>query len=160
MNSEETVTRYAVFNKHNGVLFTFEAEKDIAYNYNKDNFLVKEITLRPNEYFFGDYYTGKVYSETQTPLIREDDEENKFLARICQDYPLVKQILMIAMVIERNKESLNLPEEFKEYIEDLKLRRKKFELGLKTIASNKSGYNFVSYNDLQELAIKRLEGIT
>ena len=160
MNNEETITRYAIFNKHNGVLFTFEAEKDIAYSYNKDNFFVKEIILRPNEYFFGDYYTGKVYSEYDTPLIREDEEENKFLLRINQDYPVIKQILMIAMVIERNKDLFNLPEEFKDYIEDLKTRRKKFEHGLKAISENKSGYNFVSYEDLQNLMIKRVEGIT
>jgi hypothetical protein len=155
----KTKKRYVIFNKHNGVLFSFEDDKETAESYNKEHFIVKEITLRPQEYFFGDYYTGKIYSNEEKPLIREDEMEEKFYQDIINHYSLIKQILFIVGVLEKN-ENLVKSEGFKEYANFLRRKKIRFDESLNAVRNDKDSFNFVSIKYLEELTKKRMEGIT
>jgi hypothetical protein len=158
-NQVESQTRYAIFNKHNGVLFSFESDKAIADQYNENNFLIKEIVLRPGEYYFGDYYTGKIYNEDETPLIREDEMEEQFFQEIIGTYSLIKQILIIIGILEENKD-LKKTESFNEFVKFLKLKKAKYDQSLKVLQEDKESFNFISIKELSDLVIKRMEGIT
>jgi hypothetical protein len=157
--NRESQTKYGIFNKHNGALFAFEPDKEIAYKYNKDNFLIKEITLRPGEYYFGDYYTGKIYSEDEKPLVREDEMEEQFYQDILSHYSLIKQISIIVGVLEQNKDLIKT-ELYNEFVKFLKIKNAKYQQSLEVVSKDKDSFNFVSINDLSELAVKRMEGIT
>lgn len=159
MNEINSQIRYAIFNKHNGTFFSFESDKEIANGYSKDNFLVKEVVLHPGEYYFGDYYTGKVYHEDETPLIREDEMEEQFFQEIIGTYSLIKQIIIIAGVLEENKE-LKKTEEFNELVKFLKQKKAKYSQSLKVLEQDKESFNFISIKDLENLVVKRMEGIT
>lgn len=158
-NEINSQTRYAIFNKHNGAFFSFELDKEIANRYSKDNFLIKEVVLHPGEYYFGDYYTGKVYHEDETPLIREDEMEEQFFQEIIGTYSLIKQIIIIAGVLEENKE-LKKTEEFNELVKFLKQKKAKYSQSLKVLEEDKESFNFISIKDLENLVVKRMEGIT
>lgn len=150
---------YGIFNKHNGVLFQFEHNKNIAYSYNENSFLVKEIVLHPGEYFFGDYYTGKVYLEEVKPLIREDQMEEDFFQGILKDFSLIKQLLTIIDVLDANKDIVKT-EQFDEFVKYLKHKRVHYDRKLEIVKKDKESFNFISLDDLDEIAIKRMEGIT
>lgn len=158
INDTQPQIVYAVFNKHNGVLFHFERDKNIADSYSKDNFLIKEVTLRPGEYYFGDYYTGKVYSQDDKPLVREDEMEEEFYQGILREFSLVKQLITIASVLEAN-ENIIKTEGFKEFIKLLKNKKMRYDESLKVVSQDKNSFNFISLKDLEELSIKRMEGI-
>lgn len=159
MNEVKSQTRYAVFNKHNGLLFSFESDKVIADQYSKDNFLVKEVILHPGEYYFGDYYTGRIYHEDETPLVREDEMEEHFFQEIISKYSLIKQILIIIGIFEENKE-LKKTEGFNEFVKFLKQKKSKYDQSLKVLQEDKESFNFVSIKEMSDLIVKRMEGIT
>jgi hypothetical protein len=157
--NKETQVVYGIFNKHNGVLFQFEHNKQIAYSYNQDNFLIKEITLKPGEYFFGDYDTGKVYLEEVKPLIREDQMEEDFYNGILKDFSIVKQLLTIMDVLDANKNIIKT-EQFDEFIKYLKNKRFRYNQSLEVVKNDKVSFNFISLEDIDEIAVKRMQGIT
>lgn len=160
-NQEEhtpTQTVYGIFNKHNGILFAFEPDKSQAESYNKDHFLVREVILRPNEYFFGDYYTGQVYSNEVKPLIYEEELLENHWQCVLKEYSVFDALIIIANVIEAN-ESIFKPELFKKFITFCKAKQLKYEHTLKAIKENKESYNFISKEDIKNVAVKRLEGI-
>lgn len=156
---DQVQIQYAIFNKHNGLLFAYETDKQVAEGYNKDHFLVKEITLRPYQYYYGDYYNGKVYSEDEVPLIREDEMEENFFREILSEYSVIKQILLIVGVLEQNKELIK-SEPFNRYANYLKMKKLRYDESLKSIKENKECFNFVSLEEIEDLMTRRMEGIT
>lgn len=154
----EKITKYAIFNKHNGALFAYEQNKELASKYNSNNFLVREITLQKGEYFFGDYYTGRVYSDDEKPLIREDEMEEQFLQDIISHYSLIKQIIILVGVLEKNKDIVKT-DIYNQFATFLNGKKAKYEQSLKVVSQDKESFNFVSIKDLSDLAVKRMEGI-
>lgn len=158
MENELKQTRYAIFNKHNGLFFAYETDKVIADGYSKDNFLVKEITLRPFEYYYGDYYTGKVYSEEEKPFIREDEMEENFYQSIINQYSLVKQILIIVGVLETNKDIVKT-DSFNEFAKFVRNKKIRYDQSLEVVKNDKESFNFMSLEDIDNYIKKRSEGI-
>lgn len=158
IESELPQISYGVFNKHNGVLFAFETEREKAYSYSKDNFVVKEVLLEPGQYYFGDYETGQVYYEEDKPLIREDELLVKHYQDIIQTYPIIEQLTNVIEVLDKNKEIIKT-EKFEQMSKILKAKRLKYEHSIKSVQENKECFNFVSIKDLQDLSVKRLEGV-
>lgn len=154
----ETQTVYGIFNKHNGVLFQFENDQKVAYGYSTQNFFVKEIILKPGEYFFGDYYTGKVYSEEDKPLIREDQMEEDYYQGILKDFSIIKQLITIAGVLELNKDIIKT-EQFDLFIKYLKNKEARYTQSLKSVMENKESFNFISLQEIEDHIVKRMEGI-
>lgn len=159
MNKEPTRTIYGIFNKHNGYLFSFEEDKNIAYGYNEKNFLVKEIVLKPDEFFFGDYYTGKIYSVDDKQLIREDEIEENYYQGIISHYSLIKQIFLLIDVIDINKDKLKIPPQYEEFTNFVRDRKTRYEKSLEIVKNDKEAFIFLSLDDLKKICQKRLEGI-
>lgn len=155
----EARTFYGVFNKHTKILYVFEIDKTVAYSYDSNNFLVKEIVLQPSEYYFGDYDTGQVYNELAKPLVREDELEVKFNKEIAYEFPVYQQLCIIVDILDKNKELVKT-EEFDKLAKFLRAKKIRYETGLKVMKENKDCYNFVSKQDLQEFAAKRIQGLT
>jgi len=161
METVETLTpqiAYGVFNKHNGVLFCFESDKETAYSYSPNNFIIKEIELLPGQYYFGDYETGQVYFEEDKPLVREDEVQQKYHLDIVQTYPIIEQLNIIVEVLNNNKDIVKT-DSFNEMAKFLKSKKLRYEQSLKATKENKHCFNFISIKELQELNKKRVEGI-
>jgi hypothetical protein len=159
MDNQTTRKTYGIFNKHNGVIFAYEDDKEIAQGYNKDNFLIKEIVLHPNEYYYGDYHTGRVYSSEEKPLVREDELEENFYQGIIREYSLIKQITILVGVFEKN-EHIVKTEGFNALATFLKQQKKRYDLSLEAIKNDKESFNFVSLDEVRDVCERRLQGIT
>lgn len=157
--AEQSETFYGVFNKHTGVFYTFEKDKNTAYNYCNKNFVIKEIQLKPFEYYWGDYETGQVYNENIKPLIREDELERKLYEEIALEYSFFKQLCILTEVLAKNEEILKT-DEFNSLAKFIKIKKLRFEQGLKTIKESKNLFNFVSKDEIKELDRKRIQGFT
>ncbi len=151
-------TKYIIFNKHNGVLFSHEDNEEVAYGYNSDHFVVKEVELLPTEYYFGDYETGQVYSIEEKPLVREDEMEEKFYENILFKYSAIKQIIILIDVLSKNK-NINTTPEFDELVEFIKKQKHKYKEQLDVLNTDKDSFNFISIKEIAEIGQKRLEGI-
>lgn len=158
-NENESRTFYGVFNKHTKALYAFEIDKTVANSYDTKNFLVKEIVLQPFEYYFGDYDTGQVYHEQNKPMIREDELEVKLNKEIAQEYSVFKQLCIIVDVLDRNKE-LSKTDEFNTLAKFLRIKKARYDNGIKAMKENKTSFNFVSKQELIDFEIKRVQGIT
>lgn len=152
------VKRYIIFNKHNGILFAHEENKEVAYGYNPEHFVVKEVELSPTEYYFGNYETGKVYSVEEKPLIREDEQEEKFFENILHKYSPVKQLIIILDVLAKN-ENIEKTPEFEELYKFIKKQRHIYKEQLKVVSEDKDSFNFISIKEITEIAQKRFENI-
>jgi len=151
-------TVYGIFNKHTKVLYAIEDELDVVNSYSDKNFLVKEIQLKPHEYFFGDYDTGQVYDEYVKPLIREDELLRGLYQQISQDYSFFEQLCILTDVLNKN-EHIVKTEEFDKLAKYLKLKKMRYTQSVKAIKDNPDLYNFLSKEQILELDIKRNQGI-
>jgi hypothetical protein len=151
-------TFYGVFNKHTKALYAFEVDKVTAYNYCNKNFIVKEIELKPFEYYYGDYDNGQVYHESKKPLVREDELERKLYQEIATEYTFFEQISILIEVLDKNKEIVKT-EQFEKLAKFLKAKRLRYEQGLKVMKESKDLFNFISKKEIQELDLKRVQGI-
>jgi hypothetical protein len=151
-------TKYAIFNKKNGIIFDTVEDKSVAEKYNKEHFVIKEIELGPSEYYFGDYETGKVYDADDIPFIREDEMEEKFFEGIQQKYSIIKQIMIIIDVIKQNNDIVKT-DAFNELYEFLRTQKIRYDAQLEVIKNDKESFNFISIEDIKNILIKRAEGI-
>jgi hypothetical protein len=150
--------RYIIFNKHNGIIFSQENDKAAARAYNPDHFLVREIELSPTEYFFGNYETGQVYNIEEKPLVREDELEEKYYDSILSKYSPVKQLIAIFDVLAKN-ENLEKTADFEEIYKFIKKQRCIYKEQLKVVSEDKESFNFISIEEIVDIAEKRFENI-
>lgn len=157
MNENERVL-YAIFNKHNGVFYNYCRDKEEADNLNKDNFVVRKITLHPGEYFFGDYETGKIYQEHEKPLIREDELEKELVDSIVAECPLIDLLIAVAEVLDANKEIIKT-ENFDSIFKFIKNKKVRHKHRLKAYSEDRESYNYLSKEKMKEITKKREEGL-
>jgi hypothetical protein len=150
--------RYAIFNKKNGVLFDIVDDPNIAKGFNTEFFVYKELDLSPTEYYFGDYYDGRVYSVEEKPFIREDEFEERFFEKIQNEYSLIKQIMILVDVLKHN-ESVVKTDAFNALYNFLRLERIKYDSQLDVIKNDKDSFNFISKEEIAEIMSKRMEGV-
>lgn len=151
-------TIYIVFNKHNGIIFSHEEDKNVAKSYNPEHFLIKEVELLPNEYYFGDYETGKIFNSEERPLIREDDIEENFYEKIHDIYSPLKQLIIILDVI-KNNENIKTTPEFDRLYDFIDTQRTAYKEQLEVVSSDKDSFNFISIKEVADITQKRIQGI-
>jgi hypothetical protein len=145
-----------LFNKHTGLVVGTLENEDMLQSINKDDYAFKIVYLSQDEYYYGDYESGKVYSASKKPLVYERDLINEAYNNILAQFPLYRQINAIMEVINTN-ENLIKTESFNKMMSFINLQKLKLSSKIKHLSSDKEAFNFISNEDLINAYKKDLE---
>jgi hypothetical protein len=150
-----TKTKYVLlFNKKNGTLIgKIDPNLDLA-TIDKEKFCTKVVELGANEYYFGDYETGKIVSTDETPYISEKDIRFYTSADILGHYPYHKQLNIIIDMLE--KSNIEKTPEFNQMIDILRPMRERANLQMESYKNSKA-FAYYSEEHDKELVKKRYE---
>ena len=142
-----------LFNKKNGVLIG-KIDSKLGENLDSDKFIAKKVLMGPNEYYFGDYETGKVISTDEKPYISEKDIRFYATADILGQYPYHKQLNIVIDMLE--KSNIEKTPEFQQMIDVLKPLRDRANQQMKAF-KNSNAFSYYSEELDKELVKKRYE---
>jgi hypothetical protein len=145
-----------LFNKHTGLVVGTLEHESMLQKINHNDFTYKIVHLDENEYYFGDYETGKVYSYTKKPLVYERDLINETYNNIIASYPLYRQINAIIDVIQAN-DNIKKTESFEKLVKFLNFHKLKLNTKIKYLSADKEAFNFISNEELINAYKKDLE---
>ena len=139
----ESVKKILFFNKASGDYAGIIESEELLKGLNTNLFLIKEINMKPTEYWFGDYETGKVYDKNIIPMVFEEDLYQKTYDDIIQHYPLYKQISIIIETLEKNK-IIAKSAEFTEMVKFINSQKTRLKHKIKHMSSDPKAFNFIS----------------
>lgn len=142
----EPIKQILFFEKKSGEFVGVLESQDIADNINKNMFITKEVFLKPNEYWEGNYKDGKIYNRKIVPLVYEQNLLDEAYAEILSPYPLYKQINIIINMLEKNI-AIQKTDEFVEMVNFIKNKKVKLKQKIKHLSSDKKAFNFVRIQD-------------
>lgn len=149
----DKVEHILLFNKKNGILIG-KIDPKIGEILDSDKFITKKVKLGANEYYFGDYETGKVISTDEKPYISEKDIRFYTTADILGLYPYHKQLNIVIDMLE--KSNIEKTPEFQQMVDTLKPLRDKANQQMKAF-KNSNAFSYYSEEHDKELVKKRYE---
>jgi hypothetical protein len=138
----EPIKQILFFEKKTGEFAGVLESQEIADNINKDIFVIKEVFLKPNEYWEGNYKDGKIFNRKIVPLVYEQNLLDETYAEILASYPLYKQINVIIDMLEKNI-AIQKTDEFTEMVNFIKNRKVKLKQKIKHLSTDKKAFNFI-----------------
>lgn len=143
----ESVKKILFFEKQSGQYMGVLESEELVKGINKDLFVIKEVYMKPSEYWEGTYEEGKVFDKFVTPLVYEGRLLDQTYAEILAAYPLYEQINHIIEVIENNKDVIKTTEKFDNMVKFINNRRLKLKQKIKHLSSDKKAFNFIRVNE-------------
>lgn len=143
-----------LFNKTNGILIgKIDPSIDVS-KIDKEKFVTKTVSMGTNEYYFGDYNSGKIVSSDEKPYISEKDIRFYASSDIIGLYPFHKQLNIIIDMLE--KSNLEKTPEFNQMLDIMKPLREKANQQMKAY-KNSNAFSYYSEEHDKELVKKRYE---
>lgn len=142
-----------LFNKKTGVLIG-KIDPKLGENLDSEKFIVKKVKMGTNEYYFGDYETGKVISTDEKPYISEKDIRFYASADILGLYPYHKQLNIVIDMLE--KSNIEKTPEFQLMVHTLKSLREKANMQMKAF-KNSNAFSYYSEEHDKDLLKKRYD---
>lgn len=142
-----------LFNKKHGILIG-RIDSKLKEGIDSDKFIIKTVSMGTNEYYYGDYATGKVISTDEKPYISEKDIRFYTSADILGIYPYHKQLNIILEMLE--KSSIEKTTEFDTMMQVLRPLREKANLQMQAF-KNSNAFSYYSEEHDKELLKKRYD---
>ena len=143
----ESVKKVLFFDKESGRYMGVLESEELIKGINKELFSIKEVYMKPTEYWEGTYNEGRVYDRFVTPLVYEGKLLDQAYAEILASYPLYEQINHIIEVIENNKDVIKTTKGFDLMVKFINNRRLKLKQKIKHLSSDKKAFNFIRINE-------------
>lgn len=151
-----TQVRKLLFLKSTGVLIGEITEDTDVSVMDLSQFQVKEVTfnMANEEYWYGDYTTGKVRSRNDKAVVIESVVKYSTNTKIISKYPIHNQIdIIIDMLAKSNLEKTPEFLELKTYL-DAEIQKHKDKI--QAFASNSDAYVFLSAEEEQQENAKKI----
>jgi hypothetical protein len=142
----EPVKKILFFEKESGMYLGVLGSEELVDGLNKDLIITKEVMMKPNEYWEGDYASGKVYSKNVVPLVFEEDLYDQTYREILESYPLFRQINILVDMLEKNS-TIGKTKDFENMIAFINNRKLKLKQKIQHMSSDKKAFNFIKTNN-------------
>lgn len=148
-----------LFNAQSGALFgSFDSEGFNLEGIDKDIFLYKEVEMGEDEYWYGDYKTGRVYSDSETQVVTQQTLRDNVIKKIFSKYHYIDQIKIISDMLKGFVPQENQTQAFRDMITFIDEARAEYHLQKEAYSSNSEMYIWIPDEEGQEIVKKRYEG--
>lgn len=148
------VQNILLFNRKTRVLIgTLDSKMDLS-TVDQNRFITKVVEMEPEEYYFGDYDTGKVLHPDDKPYISEKNLRFFATQDILSEYPVHRQLNIICDMLAQS--DLKKTPEFEKMMEDIKIVRDRVNLQMQAYSTT-NAFSYLSNEKDKELVEKRYE---
>lgn len=149
-----------LFNAQSGVLFgSFDSEGFNLDGIDKDVFLYKEVEMGEDEYWYGDYETGRVYNNNETQVVTQQTLRDNVIKKIFSKYHYINQIKIISDMLKTAVPEENQTQAFKDMVAFIDEARAEYHLQKEAYSSNSEMYIWIPDEMAEEQVSKHYEGL-
>lgn len=149
-----------LFNKETGTHFaTFESGDFSNDGVDGDLFLIKEVELADDEFWYGDYETGQVYNSKEIQIVSQRAVRDATINKIFSQYSSISQTKVILDQLKEFIPEENQTQEFKDMVAFIDEARAEYKLKKEAFSSNPEVYIWVSDEDAAEQVSNRYSGL-
>jgi hypothetical protein len=155
MAASEKSLRHLIFNKTTGVIVGEVKTPNFDPQSIGEGFVVKSVEMDEDDYWFGDYETGEVFSRQEKPIINQQEVREAATRNIYSEYDLYDQInLILEQVMALTSEETLVPK-FGEMVARIEELRQAYKMQTEEYASNPEIYNWVDEERMNEIITER-----
>lgn len=149
-----------LFNAQSGIYFgAFDSDGFDVDGIDTEVFLYKEVEIGPDEFWYGDYETGKVYNNTQTRIVTQTTLRDNAIKKIFSKYHYINQIKIISDMLKSALPDDKQSKDFKDMVAFIDEVRAEYHLQKEAFSSNPEMYIWIPDEMAEDLFSKRYEGL-
>lgn len=151
--------KFLLFNKESGSFISLvEPEGFNPEAIDSNLLLVKEVEMGENDFWYGDYETGRVYKGTDTVVISQQEVRDSAIRKIFSKYFFIDQIKIITDQLKTMVDSENQTQEFKDMVEFIDQVRSEYHAKKEIYSSNPEMYIWVTDEESRQQQEGRYKG--